>query len=1089
MMENHSKELENKTLQQLSQICISILENIKTNPTKLGSSLKSLNNYILSSNKDQINVITEYIMPPMSMILSNQSEQNVNINLNNKELCIHCITSICKINVNHIWSTQSLLFRYHEWCGNVLSYKSQSYVSCDEYYMSIYDLLDVLYKDPIIDPSLWDNNTFILLLSYVVFHIKENASNISLSISTRIKSIQTFLTIFKQSSYPFLQSIFPGIISCISKIIIKEKYISHELIRVCLELFNLMNLKVLNNNKWKEIIPIQNERKEKEKDEKPIEKGENQTKESPQIVWYKSTILSLRAILPEIMNNVISLSIHHTVKLTVISVIYNILTKCSHAFYSCFRLLFKYYIVLLNDENDEVKRIANEKIKKYLDDIHNEKHEITEIQSFSSTNKTINFIQIIRIIEDLLQSEILSLPRIACTTINDELLLHFNVINGCMIILSYVKQNEITVSIENLLISIIQCYEVNVSEMIKNNTVVEYNAVISSLHSDKNEKEESSDKEENENENENKDISFDFILKKRFLYLTNDKTIYKYNETVQNLLLCYNYKSIIYTLINNQLLYSVTNSYSLYPSLSYILNLILIKLEYKDIKDITNDLIEYYTMKSSDYSDISDDEGLVSMFKVINLEGLSILSNIMNENFNIDCIYNTIWFVLENVGSNIDILHKTANRTLEIIAQTSSKNKLSLTQFIQQNIDYIIDGICKRLHYIDYYPNTPMILSYIWKYKEYFNVVQFDDIITCLFDSIIESDNIILYLKSIKILTQNDDDDESKPINTNNTLILSKKRNNNNKNNNSLSDNELKEIENELSSVYTSNVYSLLQDKNVCYNIYQNKTITPDEFVDHILDKYKNPLEPKLTSLSTSIYEIKKRNVENPESVLSPYELTIKKVFLNISPYILSKDKQVLYYSLSITENCLKTLSKYKQTLNPLIYSIWDSLVYILKQQYQSDSSFVLYREQFNMINNIISLSPDFTYQKFYEDILPYYKQLLRRYLDKEILNENKGVSYQSLVQSILKSLSNIPEVVIINNIYELAESIVFLTDSNVPDHIRVSVMKCLLKFCNIDWFSVYQAVLTYYKEQSPQDLLKKTNNPILKLFVELLIK
>lgn len=1078
-METSSKENEKIVLQQLSQICITILENIKSNPSQLSNSLKSLNSFILSSSKDQINVITEYVMPPMSIILSNQSDQNKSISLNNKELCIQCITTICKINSHFIWSTQSLLFRYHEWCGNVLSCHPQSYISCDEYYMSIYDLLEALYEDPIIDPLLWNNNTFISLLSYVIFHIKENATNISLSIKTRIKSIQIFILIFNNSSYPFLQSIFPGIISCISKIIIKEKYISHDLIRISLELFNLMNLKVLNNNKWKEIIPIEKRIKEEEKEEqtesknKPIESSSTKI-ESPQIKWYKNTILSLRTLLPDVLNNVISLSNHHAVKLTVINVIYNILTHCSNAYYSCFKLLFKYYIVLLNDENEEVKKTANEKIKKYLTDIHNQKYEEKQILSLN-TSKTINFITIIRIIEDLLQSEILSLPRIATTTINDELLLHFNVINGCMIILSYINQNEITISIENLLIVIIQCYEMNIDEMIKNNTVIEYN---------------NTNIKEKENKVNNKEISFDFILKKKFLYLSNDKTIYKYNKVVQNLLLCYNFKSIIYSLINNQLLYSVTNSYSLYPSLSYILNLILLKLNYNDIKDITNDLIEYYVMKSSDYSDISNNEGILSMYKVINLEGLSILSNIMKENFNIDCIYTTIWFILENVGSNIDILHQTANRTLEIVAQTSTNNKLSLSQFIEQNIDYIIDGICKRLHYIDYYPNTPIILSFIWKYKEYFNSVQFDDIISCLFDSILESDNIILYLKSIKILTENNDEKDTNIVTTGNNQIVKRKKNN------ELSENEIKELENDLSTIYTSNVYSLLQDKNICYNIYQNKTVTPDDFVNYILDKYNNPAEPKIISLSTSIYEINKRNeekpeeyVENPESVLSPYELTIKKIFLNISPYILSKDKQVLYYSLSITENCLKTLSKYKQTLNPLIYKIWDSLVYILKQQYQKDSSVALYREQFNMINNIIALSPDFTYQKFYEDILPHYKQLLKRYLDKEILNENKGVSYQPLVESILKSLDNIPEVVIINNIYEIAESIMFLVNSNIPDHIRILAIKCLLKFCNIDWFSVYQAVLSYFKIHSPQELLAKTQSPITKLFVQLLIK
>lgn len=998
----------NDKYKEITDICIKILKLYHENNYNIINEIKTLYNSISNILIDE--VIIEYILPPISIILS-EKENNIKTNINCKEICMKCINLIIKSNNLYVWNNDRIVLNIHEWCGNGLSYHPNNISSCEEFYNSTYEVMSLLYTNPKLD-NIIKNNVYFPLLSYVLFNGKENISNTSFSVSNRILGIKMMSQILNLLPFNFLQSIFPGIISLTSKIIIKEKYVYHELINSCIKLFDIMNINVLDNNNWPYIVAINNKNQLNLKDN--IDKN---TLPKERIDWYNKAVESLSSLLPKILESLIN-STNYSVRLNTIELIDNILIKCSNTYYQFYPILFKYYLMLFNDNILEVKTTAENRIKEYFIKINSEEYNHL-------------YIYIMRTIEELLKSSVIALPRVARTTINNELLLYFNTINGCLNIFKYNNYLNITVSLNSIILSFIECFEMNIKEMISNESIMEYNEI----------------KQDKLNENIN---LFRFLYHKRFLYLS-DNNVKDYISVVQNLLLCYDSHSIIESIINSQ--NYITDN--LYPSLIYILNIILIKLNYNEIENDVNDLINFY---NSD-NELIKDKDVIELSISIHVEGLAILSNSLKSNFN-SFIFTVLWRVLENIGSNIDIIHTYSLNSLNIISISCGYESISI--FVQRNIDYIIDGICKRLHYIDYYPNTPNILSFLWKYKEYINDVQYDDLISCLFDSIIESDNIIPYLKSIRILTQYNDEIN---INSNNF------------------DGNVKE----LSEIYKLRVFSSIQSKENSYNIYTNSFISEDEFCDYIFDKYKNINEPKISSLcnnksiNTNTTE---EYVENIDDKLESYEKTIKKVYINITPYILSNDINILYNSLCILLNCLKHLSKYKQVINPLIYSIWDNLIFILKKKNVN-----MYKELFNVINNIILLSPNFVYQRFYSDILPYYKSLLTKYKTEEIEGENKGLSYQPLIESILQSLYKIPLSIIFNNIYEISNIIIFLINSNIPDNIRILTLKCLLRFCNIDWYSVYNILLLHYHTNSIENTINETQTPFIKQFLQLIIQ
>ena len=97
------------------------------------------------------------------------------------------------------------------------------------------------------------------------------------------------------------------------------------------------------------------------------------------------------------------------------------------------------------------------------------------------------------------------------------------------------------------------------------------------------------------------------------------------------------------------------------------------------------------------------------------LESISIFSTCLKDKFE-EYLIKILYSILEKLGESYSFINQSSLCCLSIISK-NLKYK-SIQHLIIQNSDYIIDEICNRMKFLNFYPNTPFVLESIFEFSK-----------------------------------------------------------------------------------------------------------------------------------------------------------------------------------------------------------------------------------------------------------------------------------------------------------------------------------------------------------------------------------
>eukprot|EP01080_Neovahlkampfia_damariscottae_P011060 gene11060-3768_t len=679
--------------QKIKDICIPIATDLQKNDfNSLNENLLKLQKVIQDEKEKQmIEVLFEYLTFPLILIYERDfsfrtktKDSRYQVPIKTLEITTKMLTILFE-KIDRIITTKiDFIYQYLITIQNLFilylknEEKEKLLFSTEELKINIIEFFNIFIKKHAKeDLNVFRNKKTRNLIALFVGVLLEVATE-EISKELKIESLNCLNNLFNLIELPeVLIDFFPGTSSCLKKFIIGDYKLGKEFIstsirvfgniteRVCSDDFNSSNLTKQENS----IESLRNF------DQLEIKKNDNFEMLRNKIHSIFEVILS-----PKYFNE-----FHSDSKFELIQISINLLKNCSKTLEKSIPLIIE--IIFMGSNQEETSLNLKKLSEEGLDIFKKNKKENSKLNDLLIERFTYLIRNFTNVITNLNENEKFgNLILISCYI---EILDFKNVLYSLIdeIAFSLLISLEIETNIKIIeRVSISQKYSINsISQE-------EYLQFPKKIYKNLNTK-------ENENlifkicENLGKYGDLNFLLDYFIEILLDEKNMKFHSPTIQIL------------------------SYILKGKFEYIEKELQFEVEIETEKLIELYLTNFWNFKK-DYS--KKDEELISTYQYVQqtssiLESISIFSTCLGDSFQ-NYLIKILYAILEKLGESYSFINQSSLKCLSIISK-NLKYK-SVQHLIIENSDYIIDEICNRMKYLNFYPNTPFVIESLFEFTK-----------------------------------------------------------------------------------------------------------------------------------------------------------------------------------------------------------------------------------------------------------------------------------------------------------------------------------------------------------------------------------